>query len=360
LHTEIDHFPFRRAAGALLAWFAGNARPMPWRETSDPYRIWLSEIMLQQTQVSTVIPYYRRFLEAFPDVGSLANASGDALMKQWEGLGYYSRARNLQRCAAIVVRERAGEFPSDPAELEALPGIGRSTAAAIASIAFGRDEAILDGNVKRVVARLAAIGGDAARADANARMWSVSQRLVLPGTGRNTALALMDLGAVVCTPRRPACGDCPLKDWCRSFAAGNPQAYPEKAVRRARPTREAVAAVIEDPAGRLLIRRRPDEGLLGGLWEFPGVFIEAGEQQEAALARCGREAGIGGLTPSRRFATIRHAFTHFGLRLHGWRCLAESPPAPAAGNWVAWGDLSNHAFPKAHQMLIEKMREDAT
>jgi A/G-specific adenine glycosylase len=358
LNPEIDDIPFAPAAGALLAWFAGNARPMPWRETSDPYRIWLSEIMLQQTQVAAVIPYYRRFLDAFPDIGSLAAASVDALMKQWEGLGYYSRARNLHRCAGIVVRERGGEFPSDPEALESLPGIGRSTAGAIASIAFGKDAAILDGNVKRVVSRLAAIVGDGSRAGAKARMWAVSERLVLPGTGRDTALALMDLGAVVCTPRRPACGDCPLKPWCRACAAGNPEAYPGKSARKARPLREAVAAVIEDPAGRLLIRRRPDAGLLGGLWEFPGVFLEAGESQEAALGRWGREAGAGGLIPSRRIATIRHAFTHFGLRLHGWRCLARSPFSPTAGSWVALEDLSNHAFPKAHQMLIEKMKED--
>ncbi|HEY5995920.1 MAG TPA: A/G-specific adenine glycosylase [Candidatus Deferrimicrobiaceae bacterium] len=355
---EIDDIPFGRAASALLAWFAGNARPMPWRETSDPYRIWLSEIMLQQTQVGTVAPYYRRFLEAFPDVESLAAAPADALMKQWEGLGYYSRARNLHRCAAIVVRERGGKFPSDPAELEALPGIGRSTAGAIASIAFGRDAAILDGNVKRVVARLAAIGGDPSRSDAKARMWTVSERLVLPGTGRNTALAMMDLGAVVCTPKRPDCGGCPLNRWCRAFAEGRPEAYPGKAARKARPLREAVAAVIGDSAGRVLIRRRPDDGLLGGLWEFPGVFLGSGETQEAALARWGLESGICGLTPARRFATIRHAFTHFGLRLHGWHCRAGVPVPRSAGSWVARRDLSNHAFPKAHQMLIEKMRED--
>lgn len=360
MDPDLDNFAFRPAADALLRWFAGNARPMPWRETSDPYRIWLSEIMLQQTQVATVIPYYRRFLDAFPDVGSLAAASGDALMKQWEGLGYYSRARNLHRCAAIVVRERGGEFPSERAELEALPGIGRSTAAAIASIAFGRDEAILDGNVKRVVSRLAAIGGDASRAGARARMWSVSQALVLPGTGRDTALALMDLGAVVCTPKRPACTECPLKAWCRAFTAENPEAFPGKGPLKARPVREAVAAVIEDAEGRLLIRRRPAEGLLGGLWEFPGVFLAAGESQEAALARWGREAGIGGLEPSRRFATIRHAFTHFGLRLHGWRCRARSPLSSRAGSWVGRRELSNHAFPKAHQKLIEKLREDDT
>ncbi len=355
-HTS-HALPFNAVASALLGWFSESARPMPWRETTDPYRIWLSEIMLQQTQVATVAPYYRRFLEAFPDVERLALAPEDLLMKQWEGLGYYARARNLQKCAAIVVREHGGRFPADPECLEALPGIGRSTAGAIASIAFGKDAAILDGNVKRVVARLGAITGDPSRSAVKERMWEVSRQITVPGRGREIALAMMDLGALVCTPRRPDCRVCPLSGWCRAFLAGTPEAFPEKVERKSRPVREAVAAVIEDGDGRVLIRKRPAGGLLGGLWEFPGGFLEPGESQESALVRWGREAGLSSLTPSEMFATIRHAFTHFGLRLHGWRCRVDGDIPESAGIWVTRNDLSNHAFPRAHQILVKKIKE---
>lgn len=357
--ADSDQVPFPAVSVALLRWFSENARPMDWRETSDPYRIWLSEIMLQQTQVSTVLPYYRRFLESFPDVGSLADAPEDTVMKCWEGLGYYSRARNLHRCAADVVREHGGMFPADAEKLESLPGIGRSTAGAIAAIAFGIDAPILDGNVKRVVARLAAISGDVSRSAVQERMWAVSRQLVAPGKGRDIALALMDLGALVCTPRKPRCGECPLAGWCRACAERNPAAYPEKGKRKERPLREAVAVVIEDRAGRFLIRRRPRAGLLGGLWEFPGVFLEGGESQESALLRWGLDAGIPGLLPEARFATVRQAFTHFSLRLHAWRCRAASVVPEDAGIWTAREYLSQHAFPRAHQNIISKIYEEA-
>jgi A/G-specific adenine glycosylase len=331
---------------------------MPWRETADPYRIWLSEIMLQQTQVATVVPYYHRFLEAFPDVGTLARASEERLMKRWEGLGYYARARNLHRCATIVVRDHGGRFPSDPETLESLPGIGRSTAGAIASIAFGKDAPILDGNVRRVVARLEAVPGDPSGAAEKRRMWGVSAALVLPGRGRETALAMMDLGALVCTPRRPGCGDCPLSRWCHARLSGSPEDYPRKARRKERPQREAVAALISDEEGRWLIRKREADGLLGGLWEFPGVFLEAGESQEAALGRWGREAGLSGLTPIGRFATIRHAFTHFGLLLHGWRCRTAGSVPGSAGSWAGSDLIEGNAFPRAHRLLIARMKEE--
>ncbi len=331
---------------------------MPWRETTDPYRIWLSEIMLQQTQVRTVVPYYLRFIEAFPDLESLAEAPEDALMKQWEGLGYYSRARNLHKCAGIVVREHGGRFPSDAVRLETLPGIGKSTAGAIAAIAFGRDAAILDGNVKRVVARLGAIQGDGSRSGVKERMWELSRRIVMPGRGREIALAMMDLGALVCTPRRPDCPGCPLNGWCLALSGGAPESFPEKTPRRKRPHREAVAAVIQDGTGRFLVRKRPAGALLGGLWEFPGEFLDGDESQESALAKWGGKAGVTGLIPFERFATIRHGFTHFELRLHGWRCAVEGIVPEGAGNWVVREELSHHAFPRAHQILIEKIKED--
>jgi A/G-specific adenine glycosylase len=353
-YSETD---FGSLSCALLDWFARNARPMPWRDTDDAYRIWLSEIMLQQTQVATVLPYYHRFLEAFPDLGTLAAASDDAVMKRWEGLGYYSRARNLLACARRVVEIHGGRFPEDPADLESLPGIGRSTAGAVAAIAFGKDTAVLDGNVRRVVSRLAAIGGDPSGAGVRERMWSVSQALVRPGRGRDTALAMMDLGATVCTPRRPRCPACPLRPGCLANAAGNAEAYPGRPVRKARPLREAVAAVVEDGAGRILIRRRPGRGLLGGLWELPTTFLAEGETHEAALRRLGEEGGLDGLAPMERLFDVRHAFTHFEMLLHGWRCRIRGDVPAEAGRWAGPGSIANHAFPRAHQKIIERITE---
>ncbi|MGZ8463137.1 MAG: A/G-specific adenine glycosylase, partial [Candidatus Deferrimicrobiaceae bacterium] len=217
---------FRAISRRLLAWFGRSAREMDWRNTDDPYRIWVSEVMLQQTRVETVTPYYRRFLSAFPTVRALAEAPRDRVMKLWEGLGYYSRVRNLHRAAELVARENGGRLPEDPEALAALPGIGRSTAGAIAAIAFRKDTPILDANAKRVIARIFAVTEPLPRPSVERRLWDLSRGLIEPGKGRETALALMDLGAMICTPRRPDCPACPLRPRCEGRSKGLQETIP--------------------------------------------------------------------------------------------------------------------------------------
>lgn len=343
------------AARRLLAWFDPSRRPMSWRETRDPYRIWVSEIMLQQTTVAAVIPYYERFVAAFPTVAALAAAPPDPVMKAWEGLGYYSRARNLHNAAKIVVGRHGGELPTTVAELAALPGIGRSTAGAIASIAFGRDEPVLDGNVKRVVARLLGIRGDLARPALLRELWDASRTFILPGKGRETALALMDLGNLVCTPRRPRCPVCPLGRFCRARRDGNAEEIPLKVRRRPLPHYDIVVAVIEDAKGRVLIGRRPDAGLLGGLWAFPGGKREEDETLEAALAReIEGDLGIG-IAVGGKIGAVRHAYSHFRVTLHAYRCrpLRGTLRAGSDARWIAPSRLPDYALPGSNRKIAD-------
>lgn len=328
---------------------------MEWRETRDPYRIWVSEIMLQQTRVETAAPYYRRFLDAFPTVEALASALPDEVMKAWEGLGYYSRARNLHRAAGEVLRDFGGALPSTAEGLAALPGIGPSTAGAIAAIAFGRDAPILDANARRVLARLLALRGDLSRGPVERLLWEASRRLIAPGRGRETALALMDLGATVCIPRRPGCGACPLAVRCGAFAQGIQDEVPGARPRRDLPHREWVVAVIEDGAGRVLIDRRPSDGLLGGLWEFPCGNRQPGTPAEEALV--GEVRRRWGMTISvrERLAPVRHVYSHFRATLHAFRCTrrAGKPPSGVDWRWVAPGELRSFAFPGAFRKVID-------
>ncbi len=328
---------------------------MPWRGTREPYRIWISEIMLQQTTVAAVVPYYERFIAAFPTVAALAASPPDAVMKMWEGLGYYSRARNLHEAAKIVTGRHGGELPSTAAELAALPGIGLSTAGAIASIAFGRDEPVLDGNVRRVVARLLGIRGDLARPASLRALWDASRALILPGKGRETALALMDLGNLVCTPRGPRCPECPLGSLCRARRDGTAEEIPLKVRRKPLPHHDIVVAVIEDAKGRILIGRRPDAGLLGGLWAFPGGKREEGETLEAALAReVEGDLGIG-IAVGEKIGAVRHAYTHYRVTLHAYRCRPSRgiPRASRDAKWIAPSRLADYALPRSNRKIAD-------
>lgn len=331
---------------------------MEWRETRDPYRIWVSEIMLQQTRVETVAPYYRRFLLAFPEVEALAAASPDAVMKVWEGLGYYARARNLHRAAKKVVQEFGGAVPSTVEELSSLPGVGRSTAGAIAALAFGRDAPILDANAKRVLARLHAVTEDLSRPGPLRLLWEASERLILPGTGRETALALMDLGAMVCLPRAPKCGICPLSGLCEGRRGGVAEAIPARRARIDLPHHDVVAAWIEDGRGRVLVGRRPDRGLLGGLWELPGGRRTARETLEEALCRELRLGWGIGVEVGDRIASVPHRFSHFRITLHAYRCRRTdgTPRTEREWRWAVPGDLAGLPFPRACRKMIEAQR----
>ena len=308
----------RLARKRLLSWYRANKRAMPWRETRDPYAIWISEAMLQQTRVETVIPYWERFLSRFPDVHALATADLDDVLGAWAGLGYYSRARNLQAAARVIDQDHGGKLPDDAETLQTLPGIGRYTAGAVASIAFDRPEPVLDGNVKRVLARLLGIREDIGQPATIERLWEEAGALARGPHPGDLNQALMELGATVCTPRTPRCESCPVSQFCDAWAKGDAESLPIKARKKAARKVEAVAALVVR-RGKALAVRRPARGLLGGLWDLPGGDLAAGETPRAGLTRALRDRA--GLEISRASAigTVEHAFTHRKLTLHVYR-----------------------------------------
>ncbi len=345
---------------ALLRWFQAAARKMDWRETRDPYRIWVSEVMLQQTRVDTVTPYYRRFLERFPDVGAVAAAPLDDVLSAWEGLGYYARARNLHRAAGIVQERFGGELPSTVEQLVQLPGVGRSTAGAIAAIAFGKDAPILDANARRVIARLSGVRGDLRAAATEKLLWERSARLVRVGKGRETALALMDLGACICTPKSPLCGECPLRGFCAAFRAGAQGEIPLRPRRSKVPHYDVAAALLRNDGGELLLLQRPPRGLLGGLWALPSGRREDGESLEEALRRALREKLGLAIAIQSKVGAVRHAYSHYRITLHGYLCSA-GPAGLPSGHGVRWmrrEGRSGCALPRADRKLLEQFREE--
>ncbi|NRA09961.1 MAG: A/G-specific adenine glycosylase [Myxococcales bacterium] len=303
----------------LLAWYHGNRRDLPWRHSRDPYAIWISESMLQQTRVETVIPYYQRFLARFPDVQTLADAPLDDVLAEWTGLGYYSRARNLHAAARCLIERHGGEVPDDPEALRALPGVGRYTAGAVASIAFDRPEAVVDGNVTRVLARLYGLRENAKSPAMIRRLWELAGELARGPEPGALNQALMELGATLCTPRAPQCPRCPLRGRCVARRDGDPEALPVKTRRAARTPLAAVAGWIPR-RGRVLAVKRPSAGLLGGLWDLPGGELVDGESPPQALQRCLLE-GVGLRVDSLEpLGEVQQAFTHRDLTLQVFRC----------------------------------------
>lgn len=303
----------------LLRWYRRNQRDLPWRRSRDPYAIWISESMLQQTRVETVIPYYHRFLERFPDVRALASAELEDVLGLWAGLGYYSRARNLHRAARTVVDEHAGEIPADADALRALPGVGPYTAGAVASIAFDRPEPIVDGNVARVLTRLFGIEEEVSDPAVETRLWELAAQLADGPQPGALNQALMELGATLCTPRAPSCAACPVARHCEARDRGDPAALPVKRKKPRRRSIEAVAGWVVR-RGKALVVRRPASGLMGGMWELPGGEIQRAERPAAAMARTLRERvglSVDGAIP---LGAIEHGFTHLQLRLHVLRC----------------------------------------
>jgi len=337
--------PRRRAAlrAALLAWYRAHRRDLPWRHTRDPYAIWISEAMLQQTRVETVIPYWERFLGRFPDVEALATADVDDVIACWAGLGYYSRARNLHRAARAVMERHAGRLPDDVDALRELPGVGRYTAGALASIAFDKPAPIVDGNVARVLARLLALGGDLRSRAAQERLWSEAEALARGDDPGALNQGLMELGATVCTPRAPRCSACPWARHCTARAQGRAEELPVRSRRTPVRRVEAVAGFLERH-DRVLTVQRPQRGLLGGLWELPGGELRDGETPERALARALRE-GIGlAVRNAEPLGTIEHAFTHRLLRVHVYRGTLGAGRVRRAGwdahRWVSQSALA--------------------
>jgi A/G-specific adenine glycosylase len=304
--------------GRLLDWYLAHRRDLPWRNTRDPFAIWISESMLQQTRVDTVIPYYERFLERFPDVQTLADSDLEEVYGLWTGLGYYSRARNLHSAAQMVVEDYGGRLPSHAEDLRRLKGVGRYTAGALASIAFDREEPLVDGNVVRVLTRWLGWRADVSKKQVVDQLWEVAGRLVQGPRPGDLNQALMELGATLCTPRGPRCGDCPLKRSCRGRQQGDPESIPSKPRKQRVVPMRGVAAWIERK-GRVLAVRRTEGGLLGGMWELPGGTIRSDEDSKKGLRRCLRETLALEVGELEARGQVEHLFSHRKLKLDVYR-----------------------------------------
>jgi A/G-specific adenine glycosylase len=303
----------------LLHWYRANRRDLPWRQTRDPYAIWISETMLQQTRVETVVPYYERFMERFPDAWALASADMDDVLGAWAGLGYYSRARNLQAAAREIAEAHGGRIPDDAEGLRSLPGVGRYTAGAVASIAFDRPEPVVDGNVARVLSRLLGIREDIKRPHVEKRLWEEAAALARGPRPGDLNQALMELGALLCTPAEPRCPACPLARHCDAHRRGDAASLPKKQRKPAARRVEAAAGWIPR-RGKVLAVRRPPTGLLGGLWELPGGDLEQREDPTAGLVRNLRDRVGLEIGRTEYAGAVEHLFTHRRLRLHLFRC----------------------------------------
>lgn len=351
---------------ALLGWFAQNARDLPWRRTLDPYQVWLSEIMLQQTQMDRAVAYFERFVARFPDVSSLAAAHEDEVLKLWEGLGYYSRARNLLRAARHMDREHGGALPRGFEAIRALPGVGPYTAGAIASIAWGEPRPAVDANVLRVFSRLLDLEEPVNTPAARRRVEAAVQDLLPRDQARDFNQALMELGALVCAPRRPDCPACPLAAQCLARARGT---TPERPVLKAGPEiiRIVMACGVLADSGELFIQKRRPDDVWPGLWEFPGGVLEPGETPEDALVREYREETGLAVRPAGRIATLRTSYTRYRITLHGYYCTAGNGADPRAairvreaeeGRFVRPAELARFAFPSGHARLVARLLAD--
>ena len=336
-------------ASALFKWHGQASRSLPWRavkgEMPDPYRIWLSEIMLQQTTVKAVIPYFLRFLERFPDVFTLAKAETDAVMREWAGLGYYSRARNLHAAARAVVTDHSGQFPRDIKALRALPGIGDYTAGAIGSIAFGLKEPAVDGNIERVIARFLAL--DAPISPKKIEIYSYLRHDALLSEPRTLVEALMDLGATVCTPKSPSCDTCPLKTRCAAFKAGTPEIYPKKLPKKPKIARFGAAFVAKRADGAVLIETRPEKGLLGGMTGLPTT--EWGEKRRISPEK---DAPLKAEWTKLK-GEVEHVFTHFPLKLTVYIAIVpKSTRAPSPFRWSSANGPAGEALPTLFKKVL--------
>jgi A/G-specific adenine glycosylase len=350
------------ASEALLCWYTSHARQLPWRQRRDPYAIWVAEIMLQQTRVETVIPYYQRWMARFPTIEDLAMASTDEILLLWEGLGYYRRAHHLQKAAVILVAEHAGQFPRSIKELKALPGVGAYTAAAIAALAFDLDTIALDGNLRRVFARLLDLEIDPRQPEGERRIRAWAEALLPTGQASAFNQGLMDLGATICLPQNPQCNECPLTHWCLAFEHGTQPLRPAQKAKPRIPHHQAAAGVILQE-GKVLIGRRPEEKLLGGLWEFPGGKRDHGETLENCLKRELKEELAVSVIVGASLGAFEHTYTHFSITVHAFYVdIAEGQPQALDHTELAWvdpGELVRYPMGKIDRAVARKLEADS-
>ena len=364
----------RRLVPRLVAWYAGHARDLPWRRTRDPYAVWIAEIMLQQTQVKTVIRYWERWMRELPDVRALARATPERVLKLWEGLGYYSRARNLRTAAQLIVTQHGGRFPESFNDILALPGVGRYTAGAICSISFNQPAPILDGNVVRVLTRAFGLRQNPREKDTNTTLWRLAELLVtyaksvrhmpassflLPPFGNCSALnqSLMELGATVCTPRQPRCASCPIQTSCVAYGRNIVRTLPNLGRRVPATARRFVAFVVEHER-RFLVRQRPASVVNASLWEFPNIEVSEPASDFTHLAR--RQLGLR-IGQTERLCIIQHSITRFRISLEA-RLAQRAPPSRAEcldGRWLLLRELEKLAFPSAHRRIVDALIERA-
>ena len=352
----MDPHRSREIQKRLLHWFEQNGRDLPWRKTRDPYAIWISEIMLQQTQVATVIPYYQRFLKSFPTVHRLAKSDLSRVLKIWEGLGYYSRARNLHRASKIILNHFKGKIPDHLKDLLGLPGIGKYTAGAILSIAYNKEAPILDGNVKRVLSRLFAISSNLVAGKTEGLLWKISESLIPKGRSNSFNQAIMDLGAMICTPKDPLCHSCPLHRHCKAKASGNPERYPSRVVKKRIPHIDAISAVILRN-GKVLLNQRPPKGLLGGLWEFPNWKSEGKRGSRLRLRDyIKKEMGMN-VKVKGSIGVFRQTFSHFKLTLHVYQCQSSNSNKNKKDKWIPIKNLDQLAMSRIHRKIANVLSD---
>ena len=345
----------RRISSKLLAWYRDHGRTLPWRRPlhGDPYAVWVSEIMLQQTRVETVIPYFEKWMKLFPTVQALAGASERTVLNAWEGLGYYSRARNFHKAAKIVVEKYNGELPRDLDELGKLPGIGRYTVGALASIVFGMDEPALDGNLKRVYARLFAVSEPVDSPEGEKILWKIARDNLPKGEAADFNQALMDLGALICLPKNPRCLICPVMSLCEARENGTQEIRPVKKPKNESPSYLHAAAVIVK-RGRALLAQRPSKGLLGGMWEFPNGRVDANGDPAKALAKALKTAYSLSLRVKRTVDPVGifyHAYTHFKVTVHAFECELTSDAVGENLKWIRLKDLENYPMGKVDRQI---------
>jgi A/G-specific adenine glycosylase len=350
-----------KIARQLVRWFEQNHRNLPWRTDHEPYHVWISEVMLQQTQVETVIPYYSHWMKTFPDVSALVKASEQDLLQIWEGLGYYSRARNIYKAALQIVSEYQGYIPEEVDVLLKLPGIGRSTAGAIASIAYGKKEPILDSNVKRAIARIFNFGQPVNSPKGEKELWRMIKKLLPASQTGLFNQAMMELGQTICLPRNPKCESCPLRCDCQGYLMKTQMNIPVRIIKKNVPHLVVVAAVIRE-GGKVLIAQRPPDKLMAGMWEFPGGKVETGEELGQALKREIDEELSVTIKVGKELGTYQHAYTHFRVTVHTFYCRKlHGKLTPTEGQAIVWVkpiDFSKYPMGKVDRMIATNVISD--